>query len=203
LRKPTSLFAIERGEALYRAGDEAACVWAVANGQMKVIKRSESGRQLLLGLVIPGEQCGADCYAKDAQFEFSAFAIEPTTALCFSATLMRECAEVESAFSTRAGERALSPLVSCATHAQSCDRDRSGTCGPRAGLSSNKFGDEIPHSRSTLAQLPGTSVESAIRATRFLSEKGILNTGWNKIQVASLPRLKELAHKGMHKRGGL
>lgn len=59
----------------------------------------------------------------------------------------------------------------------------------------DKFGDEIPHSRATLAELAGTTVESAIRATKSLSAKGILETKRNKIQITSLAALKEFAHK--------
>ncbi|MDQ6626598.1 MAG: helix-turn-helix domain-containing protein, partial [Verrucomicrobiota bacterium] len=55
-------------------------------------------------------------------------------------------------------------------------------------------GDEIPHTRRTLAQLAGTTVESAIRATTRLSEKGIIETRRRQIKIIAPQKLKDAAH---------
>lgn len=44
----SSLFTLAKGDTLYRAGDPADCVWAVVNGQAKIVKQSHSGRCLLI-----------------------------------------------------------------------------------------------------------------------------------------------------------
>ena len=52
-----------------------------------------------------------------------------------------------------------------------------------------KFGSEIPESRVTLAKLTGTTVESAIRISRQLTEAEIIVTVRGKIKVLSAKRL--------------
>lgn len=95
----SSLFTIAKREALYRAGESADCVWAVANGQAKIVKQSHSGRSLLIEIIMPGETCGGICYSDNTRFVFSAFAMEETKALRFPLQVLQKSAETNPALS--------------------------------------------------------------------------------------------------------
>ena len=69
-----------------------------------------------------------------------------------------------------------------------------------------KFGGIIPETRTTLAELAGTSVETAIRVTKELSRRHILRTKRGQIEICSLSALRACAsgnspkYDGYHKR---
>ncbi|MGI8437616.1 MAG: Crp/Fnr family transcriptional regulator [Chthoniobacterales bacterium] len=191
----SSLFTLAKGDTLYRAGDPAGCVWAVVNGQAKIVKQSHSGRSLLIEVIMPGEICGGICYSDNIHFAFSAFAMEETKALRFPLQVLWENAETNSAL-LRALLKDICRRLYHAQHMRSLSvEDVAGRVACALVYLQDKFGDEIPHTRATLAALAGTTVESAIRATKSLSVKGILKTQRNKIQITSLSALKDFAHK--------
>jgi CRP/FNR family transcriptional regulator len=191
----SSLFALERGEALYHAGDAVSCAWAVVSGQVKIVKESHSGHRLLIEIIIARETCGGDCYSDEDRFIFSAFAMEPTTALRYPIEYLRKFAASNLAFS-RAAAKDLCRRLYHAQHMRSLSiEDVAGRVACALVYLEDKFGNEIPHSRATLAELAGTTVESAIRTTKMLTEKGIIATQRNRITIRSLPWLKDFAHK--------
>lgn len=191
----SALFTIAKGEALYRAGESADCVWAVASGQAKVVKQSRSGRCLLIEIIMPGEICGGICYSENTHFVFSTFAMEETKALRFPLHVLQKSAETNPALS-RALLKDIGRRLYHAQHMRSLSvEDVAGRVACALIYLQDKFGDEIPHTRATLAALAGTTVESAIRATKSLSAKGILETQRSKIRITSLPALKDFAHK--------
>ena len=56
-----------------------------------------------------------------------------------------------------------------------------------------KFGRVIPETRATIAELAGTSVETAIRITSGLVKRGILATRRGQVEILSLARLRVCA----------
>lgn len=191
----SSLFSIVKGEALYLTGEPADCVWAVTQGQAKIVKQSHSGRCLLIEIILAGEICGGICYSDNTHFVFSAFAMEETEALRFPLQVLQKGAETHPAL-LRALHTDICRRLYHAQHMRSLSvEDVAGRVACALIYLQDKFGDEIPHTRATLAALAGTTVESAIRATKSLSAKGILNTQRNRIKIASLQALKDFAHK--------
>ncbi|MGI9088806.1 MAG: Crp/Fnr family transcriptional regulator [Chthoniobacterales bacterium] len=191
----SSLFTIPKGDTLYRAGDPADCVWAVVNGQAKIVKQSHSGRCLLIEIIMPGEICGGICYSENTHFVFSAFAMEETKALRFPLEVLQKNAETNPAL-LRALLKDICRRLYHAQHMRSLSvEDVAGRVACALVYLQDKFGDTIPHSRATLAELSGTTVESAIRATRLLHQRGILETQRNRIEITSLQALKDFAHK--------
>src|SRR5205823_4762193 len=59
-----------------------------------------------------------------------------------------------------------------------------------------KFGRVIPETRATIAELAGTSVETAIRITNRLARQGILATGRGQVEIISLAGLTDCAQGG-------
>jgi len=59
-----------------------------------------------------------------------------------------------------------------------------------------KFGRVIPETRATVAELAGTSVETAIRITNRLARRGVLATRRGQIEILSLAGLRAGAEGG-------
>ena len=195
LAAQSSLCSFEKHEALYRAGDAADCAWAVVTGQVKIVRRNHSGQTLLIEIITPNETCGGDCYSDEERFVFSAIAMEPTTALRYPLEPVRKFASTNLRFSQAIAKDMCRRLYH-AQHMRSLSiEDVAGRVACSLVYLQNKFGNEIPHTRTTLAELAGTTVESAIRATKSLSRKGVVETARNRIRIRSLRKLKQLAHK--------
>ncbi len=194
LAEHASLQQLEKEEALYREGDKAECAWAVVRGQVKVVKRDAGGHSLIIEMLVPGEICGAPCYAREGSFLFSAFAMEEAVALRFPIRELQRSAERNAPLLQALLQDACRRLYH-AQHMRSISgEDVAGRVACALVYLQDKFGNEIPHTRRTLAELAGTSVESAIRATKALSNKGILETRRGHIVIKSANRLKKTAH---------
>jgi CRP-like cAMP-binding protein len=195
LAAESSLFEIGKGEALYRSGDAADSAWAVVKGQIKIMNQSHTGHRLLIEIMTAGEICGADFYSENAHFTFSAFAMEGTTTLRFPNATLRKFTDSNPRFLRGLAEELCRRLYH-AQHMRSLSIENvAGRIACALVYLQDKFGNQIPHGRATLAELAGTTVESAIRATKSLREKGILETRRNKIEIRSLHALKDFAHK--------
>jgi CRP-like cAMP-binding protein len=59
-----------------------------------------------------------------------------------------------------------------------------------------KFGRVIPKTRAIVAELAGTSVETAIRITNRLARRGILATGRGQVEILSLAGLRDSTQGG-------
>ncbi len=190
-----SLADYAKGELLYRENDPAKDGWAIVRGEIKVVKQSRRGPPLTIEIIIPGEICGAHCYSGEGNYLFAARAMEATAAIKFSISLLEEF--------SRSNGRLLRVLMRDACrrlyHAQHmrsiAGEDVAGRIACALVYLQDKFGDEIPHSRRTLAELAGTTVESAIRATKKLRDAGIVETRRNHMRILSSSRLKAFAHK--------
>ncbi len=186
LAAQSSLYVVEKGEALYCLGDAADCGWAVVSGQVKIVNQTHSGRRLLIEIITPDEICGGICYSDRTHFAFSALAMEETTTLRFPVRALQRSADGNPTL-LRALLKDMCRRLYHAQHMRSLSiEDVAGRIACALVYLQDKFGDEIPHSRATLADLAGTTVESAIRATKSLSAKGILETQRNKIAITSL-----------------
>lgn len=74
-RKP-----LQKGEYLFRAGDEFTSIYAVRSGSIKTYSENEAGDEQINGLYLPGELLGLDAI-HDNRHPCSAIALE-TTSLC-------------------------------------------------------------------------------------------------------------------------
>lgn len=191
----SSLCEFGKGEAVYRAGETADRMWAVIDGEIKVSRRTPTGGQLIIELIRAGEICGASCYAEEGEFIFDAEAMRKTTALRFPVAILEAAAEQNR----EVMQALMKDYCRRLYHAQHMRSLASENVLGRIACAliylQDKFGDAIPHSRRIVAELAGTSVESAIRATGTLSEKGLIATERNRIVIRSLSKLREFAHK--------
>ncbi len=182
-----------KGQTIYEEGKPAADIWVVASGQVKIVKFSEGGQALALELMIAPELFGAVFYAQDPVYPCSAIALQETAVLRFRVADLFSCSKKNS----RLQDAMLAETCRRFCHAQNMrglamEKARKRIAYVIVYLH-RKFGSEILHSRATLAELAGVTVETAIRTTSLLNQRGIIETKRGSIEVRSLAMLEEFA----------
>lgn len=184
---------VQKGETIYEEGKPATEIWVVASGQVKIVKFSEGGQALALELMIAPELFGAVFYAQDPAYPCSAIALNETAVLKFRVADLFSCSKKNS----RLQNTMLADTCRRFCHAQNMRGLAMEKASKRIAYVivylHQKFGSEILHSRATLAELAGTTVETAIRITSLLNKWGIIETKRGSVEVLSLARLQEFA----------
>lgn len=186
---------VEKGEIIFREGDPAGDVWLILNGIVKLVRFARLEVVLALELQLAGELIGAIFYRGEPRHPCSAVAMERTELLQFPNALLDEILESNPSM-TRAF---LAEVCRHLCHAQQMRGLARDDVPRRVGRAllylHTRFGPEIRHGRALLAELAGTSVESAIRVTRELSRRRIVRTARGQITITSLPKLQQFAGK--------
>ena len=74
----------QRGEYLFREGDPADTVFALARGRVKVVKAAPGGREMILEVFGPGDPVGMVAVLREMEFPAAAVAMEETEVLAMS-----------------------------------------------------------------------------------------------------------------------
>ena len=195
------LRAFQKGDVLWNTGDPARELTVIVSGRAKII-RHNAGRDVILEIFQRGEAAGAVAVYNRIPYPASAVAMEPTTLLCIPAVEwfdllerhpelsrglileltrlnMSLARQVEEMRGQRVEVRIAQLFLSLA--------DRSGRETPE--------GLEIPIalSRQEVAELVGTTVETAIRTLSRWNREGLLLTGEKRFLVPSLEKLRAVA----------
>ncbi len=191
-----SLWRCEKEEALLREGDKAEWAWTVVTGRAKIFKCSPASRQrLLIDIIGPGEICGAVYDPANASLSFSASTMEAAIVLKFPAAELRKHADSNAPL-LRALLQDACLRLRHARHMHSLSIENvAGRIVCALLYLEEKFGDDIPLTRATLAELAGTTVESAIRTTKLLSDEGFLRTARRRMQITARAGLENFVDK--------
>jgi CRP/FNR family transcriptional regulator, nitrogen oxide reductase regulator len=71
----------DKGQTLFSEGDDPDCLFIVADGRVKVFKTTARGTDVILAIFGPGDPVGAVAIYEATPYPASAMAIEPTTCL--------------------------------------------------------------------------------------------------------------------------
>lgn len=187
-----------RGDFLWRSGDAAEFLTVIVKGRVKIVRHAEAG-DVILELFGEGEPVGAIAVYNYIPYPASAVCLEPTTLLLVPRRDYFELLDRHPDFS-RAIIRELTKLVIALTRKVEEMRGQRVdvriaqlflTLAERMGKPA-KEGTEIglQLSRQEVADLVGTTVETAIRVLSRWGREGILITGEKRFVIPSLERLK-------------
>jgi CRP-like cAMP-binding protein len=190
---------------IFREGDESAWFWLVRTGRVKILRQARSGDEVVLELLGPGEPFGGVAVLDGRPYPASAQAMEASTVVGIPRapivalaerhpTLAREMALMLGR-RLRTAHDSVKSLASDPVEARLASRliqlaEREGTRDPR-GLA-------LPFhlTRQTLADMCGTTVESAIRVISRWSRKGVVIDEDGRLIVASLDALRGIEETG-------
>jgi CRP-like cAMP-binding protein len=194
----------QRGDSLWRAGDPAEHLTVIVRGRVKIVRHAEAG-DVILELFGEGEPVGAIAVYNYIPYPASAVCLEPVTLLLVPRRDYFELLDRNPDFA-RAIIRELTKLVLALTRKVEEMRGQRVetrlaqlflTLAERMGRETAE-GTEIPLqlSRQEVADLVGTTVESAIRVLSRWGRDGVLITGRARFVIPSRDRLRQVAEEG-------
>lgn len=198
LANETQLKRYPRNEILFHEGDESRYSWFVLNGLVKLVRITPKGQELVIELAAAEDLFGAVYYHEHPIYPATAIAVEATTVACLPVRALEAAMQGDPAF-----QREL--LADTCVRLCRAQELRGLALEPVAqrlawALSylEEKVGPEITASRALLAQLAGTTVETAIRITGRWAREGWLETERGHMFVRDRKALREKAGREKH-----
>ncbi|KAA0254990.1 Crp/Fnr family transcriptional regulator [Acidobacteria bacterium ACD] len=189
-----------RGEELFREGEPARALFFVILGRVKVVKAAH-GRDVIVGIFGPGEPVGVLAAFEEKTFPATAAALEPSTVLEVPAQEFFALVDAHPEMT----RRLLQGLIVRQLEVTRRLADQSGsveyraarlflTLAERAGTRAGE-GAEIPIAltRQEIADLCGTTVETAIRTMSRWGKEGLVLTRPDGFSIPDVGALRRLA----------
>lgn len=189
-----------RGEIIFHEGDTAEALFVVLEGQVKLVRYSPKGRELLLHLVHPGQTFAEAALFAGETYPASAEVVEPARVWWLPRAalieLMRHSPELALAMlaSVSMWTRKLASKLELLTQRRVEERVALYLLG-RAGTGSLEPGAtiELADPRNLIAAQCGTGPEVLSRTFRRLEDDGILAAAPHHVTVLDPARLRALA----------
>ncbi len=189
-----------RGEILFHEGDGTEAFFAVLEGQLKLVRYSPRGKELLLHLVHPGQSFAEAALFGEGTYPATAVAIDPSLLWCWPRRgfedLLRRSPDLALALlgSVSLWTRRLAAKLELLTQRRVEERLAVYLIS-RAGERTLDPGDavELPEARNLIAAQCGTAPEVLSRTFRRLEDDGILHAEPDRVVILDPTRLHHLA----------
>jgi len=192
--------ALPKGAIAFSQDQPSTHVWAVREGLVHIVKAGPSGREIVLEVIPPGEFFGAVVALEDRPYPASAIAVEPSTAWRVPAKLVREICQRHPTLRSAILALATTRLRSAHERLQSVALEPVEQRLARVLLAlTTKIGHTedgvtvLPVTRQELADMVGTTVETAIRITSKWHKAGVVRSARHALALADVGMLRELA----------
>lgn len=190
----------EKGAVFFRQGEAAEGFWAVKDGLVHIVKAGPGGREMVLEVIPPGELFGAVVALENKPYPATAVAAEPSTVQVMPAALARELCQKYPTLRAGILEQVTSRLRGAHDRLQSVALDPVEQRLAKLLLTlGDKVGQErdgvtvVVATRQELADMIGTTVETAIRVTSKWQRAGIVRTQRNVVALADPGALRAIA----------
>ena len=190
--------AVERSfrpeESIFWEGDAPEWFYIVAEGKVKVLKHSSAGKDFIIAFFSPGEMFGEVAVFGDRPYPASAQAVMETRVV----GLKREDFLSFLAHQPQVALRIINVLGERLRDAQGRLRDLAGERVEQrlAGILlmlSARIGLTLPFTRQNIADMAGTTIETAIRVMSHLRERGIIRSVRGKVVILDEEKLRLLS----------
>lgn len=186
------------GETITFTGEPAANLYVVASGHVKLLHHTLAGKDILLDLLTPGEFFGNLSAQEDATYADTAMAHSDVCVLAIPTVAFRALLAQHAAVALAVLDLTTHRLQSAQERvrqlsAYSVEQRIAATLLRLA----EKLGDErdvgcliqTPLSRDDLAQMTGTTPESASRVMSQLQKEGLIASGRQWVAITDQPAL--------------
>ena len=184
----------ESGEFVFWEEDAPEWFYLVAEGRVKVVKHSSSGKEFIIAFFGPGEMFGEVAVFEDKPYPASAQAIAETKVL----GIKRRDFLSFLADRPQVALRIISVLGGRLRDAQSRLKDLAGErveqrLAQTLLMLSAKLGSTLPFTRQEIADMAGTTTETAIRVMSRLKQGKIIRSVRGKIIILDEMKLRLLS----------
>jgi CRP-like cAMP-binding protein len=193
-----------RCESLYAEGGAAEALFVLTRGVVKLVHSLDSGRDVIVELVGPGEMLGEASLTDDAVYDSSAICVHPTEALL----IPREAAQAFVASNPAAVRNVVALLHQSLVRSHQRVEDLSVFRVRRRIVRfllrmADWIGREergrvvvpVALSRQELAALVGTTIETTIRVMTDLRQEGLVAPGRRGVVLTDLATLRAVAQQ--------
>jgi CRP/FNR family transcriptional regulator len=190
--------AVERsfkpGEFVFWDEDAPDWFYMVAEGRVKVIKHSSLGKEFIIAFFEPGEMFGEVAVFENKPYPASAQAVTETSVL----GIRKEDFLSFLAQRPEVALRIINVLGGRLRDAQARLRDIAGErveqrLARTLLMLSSKLGPALPFTRQEIADMAGTTTETAIRIMSRLKDKGIIRSARGKTIIVDETKLRLLS----------
>ncbi len=182
------------GEFVFWDGDDPDCFYIIAEGKIKVLKHASSGKEFIIAFFGPGEMFGEVAVFENRPYPASAQAVAETRVL----GIEREGFLAFLNHRPEVALRIIYVLGGRLRDAQSRLRDIAGERVEQRVASillmlSSKLGPSLPFTRQEIADMAGTTTETAIRVMSRLKDGGIVRSVRGKTVIVDETKLRLLS----------
>lgn len=195
-----------RDEVLFFEGEPPEWLYVLVTGFVKLIKHSDDGRDIILHVAMPGDVIGGVAAFGRRPHPFTAQPMVPTKALRLAGSDFARVMERHPEVSRRMMDDLIERLVEAHETMKSLATERVERRIARqlvnlAGRTGRDVaaGIEItvPLARQDVADIAGTTVETAIRVLSRWRRRGIVLTIDGRLVVSDLEALEDVAEAGL------
>ncbi|MFC1939232.1 Crp/Fnr family transcriptional regulator [Chloroflexota bacterium] len=181
-------------EFIFWDGDAPDRFYIVADGKVKVVKHSSQGREFIIAFFGPGEMFGEVAVFENKPYPASAQAVAKTKVM----GIKKEDFLSFLASRPQVALKIINVLGGRLRDAQSRLRDIAGERVEQRLASvllmlSSRLGSTLPFTRQELADMAGTTTETAIRVTSQLKDRGIIRSLRGKVIILDKEKLRLLS----------
>lgn len=191
---------LAKAEILFHEGDAAQAMYAIVEGQMKLVRYTPRGKELLLHVVHPGQTFAEAAMFGEGTYPASAVAVVKTSVWCWPLEKLRQLARAEPdlglamAGSVSQWTRRLASKLELLTQRRVEERvavyllSRTGDLDLQPGV-------EVPlrEPRNLIAAQCGTAPEVLSRTFKRLEEEGIIDAHPDSVTIKNPKRLRSMA----------
>jgi len=182
------------GESFFWEGDKPDWFFVLAQGKVKVVKHSTQGKEFIVAFFGPGEMFGEVAVFEKRPYPASAQAVNDSVALGIKRDDFLE-------FLSRRPEVSLRIINVLSGRLRMAAGRMGDLAGERAEqrlarvllMLSTKLGSSLPFTRQDIADMSGTTIETAIRFLSGLNTRKITRSARGKIVILDELKLRLLA----------
>ena len=191
---------VERGATLFSQGAIADRVWAVHSGLVHIVRLGADGRELIAEVIPPGELFGAVVALEQKPYPATAVSAEASVVWSVPAALVREQCQAYPALRAAILEQVTARLRAAHDRLQSVALEPVEqrlarlllTLGAKLGQTQDGVA-VVNATRQELADMIGTTVETAIRITSRWQRDGLIRAARQTIALADPAALRAIA----------
>ena len=181
-------------EFIFWDGDAPEWFYIVAEGNVKVLKHSSLGKEFIIAFFGPGEMFGEVAVFENKPYPASAQAVTETKVV----GIKREMFLSFLVNRRQVALRIIGVLAGRLRDAQNRLRDFAGERAEQRLASvllmlSTKLGPTLPFTRQEIAEMVGTTTETAIRVMSSLKNRGIIRSVRGKVIILDEQKLRLLS----------
>lgn len=184
----------QAGGTIFWEGDAPEWFYIIAEGSVKVVKHSSQGKEFIIAFFGPGEMFGEVAVFENKPYPASAQAATVTLVLGIKRTDFSDFL----AFRPQVALRIINILGGRLRDAQSRLRDLAGERVEQRVANvlvmlASKLGTTLPFTRQEIADMTGTTTETAIRIMSQLRSRGIISSVRGKVTITDERKLRLLS----------